>query len=103
MLENPRFPLHQLALRYGVRYVIAGHVHQMLHGDLDNVMYLSMPSSGGHLRNSGKYQDGWFFAYTVVAVRGSEVRFEIHELKAPYGEGRVTGPGDWGKAGLNRR
>ncbi len=100
MLENPRFPLHQLALRYGVRYVIAGHVHQMLHGDLDNVMYLSMPSSGGHLRNSGKYQDGWFFAYTMAEVRGSEVRFEIHELKPPYGEGRASEPKDWGKAGL---
>ncbi len=100
MLENPRFPLQQLALKYGVRYVIAGHVHQMLHGDLDGVMYLSMPSSGGHLRNSRRYEDGWFFAYTIVEVRGSEVRFAIHELKPPYGEGRVTEPKDWGNAGL---
>src|ERR1022692_817397 len=33
-LRNPNFALHQLARQYGVQYVIAGHVHQMLHFDL---------------------------------------------------------------------
>jgi len=97
---NPQFPFHQLAKRYGVRYVIAGHVHQMLHIDLDGVTYLSMPSSGGHLRNSKKYEDGWFFAETAVDVRGTDVSFRIQELKPPHGQGRVTTPKDWGKVGL---
>ena len=97
---NPQFPFHQLARRYGVRYVIAGHVHQMLHIDLDGVTYLSMPSSGGHLRNSKKYEDGWFFAETAVDVRGTDVSFRIQELKPPHGQGRVTTPKDWGKVGL---
>ena len=97
---NRQFPLHQLAKRYGVRYVIAGHVHQLLHIDLDGVTYLSMPSSGGQLRNSHKYEDGWFFASTLVDVGGKDAVFHIHELEPPLGQGRVTTPKDWGKTGL---
>jgi 3',5'-cyclic-AMP phosphodiesterase len=100
MLQNPNFPLHQLAKKYGVKYVIAGHLHQMLHMDLEGVTYLSMPSSGGHLRASGKYEDGWFFGYTLVDVAGEEIAFHIKELKPPNGQGRVTALKDWGKAGI---
>jgi Icc protein len=97
---NPQFPLHQLARRYGVRYVIAGHVHQLLHIDLEGVQYLSLPSSGGHLRGSKKYEDGWFFAYTLVDVRGQDASLQIRELKPPHGQGRITTPQEWGKLGL---
>jgi 3',5'-cyclic-AMP phosphodiesterase len=100
MLGNPQFPLHQAAKKYGVQSVIAGHVHQMLHVDLEGVTYLSMASSGGHLRASKKYEDGWFFGLTVVDVRGKEVNFQIKELAPPYGRARVTRPKDWGNAGL---
>jgi Icc protein len=100
MLGNREFPLHQAAKKYGVRYVIAGHVHQMLHIDLDGVTYLSVASSGGHLRASKKYEDGWFFGLTVVEVRGKEASFQIKELGPPYGRARVTTPKDWGNSGL---
>ncbi len=100
VFQNPHFKLHQLAKKYGVRYVIAGHLHQMLHIDLDGVAYLSMPSSGGHLRGSEKYEDGWFFGYTRVDVRGQDVSFKIQELGAPYGQGRATAITDWGIHGL---
>jgi len=103
VLGNPAFPLHQLALRYGVKYVIAGHIHQMLHFELDGVTYLSMASSGGHLRESKSYERGWFFQHTLAKVHGNSVNFEIKELTAPYGKGRVTVPNDWGAAGLIRR
>jgi predicted phosphodiesterase len=102
MLDNPRFPLQDLARKYAVHHVVAGHVHQMLHADLDGVTYVSAPSAGGHLRNSRKYEDGWFFAYTLVEVHGAVVHFEIHELSPPYGRGRVTELKDWGKAGLEK-
>jgi 3',5'-cyclic AMP phosphodiesterase CpdA len=98
ILRNGDFPLHRLFRQYGVRFVIAGHVHQMLHFELDGVTYLSMPSAGGHLRASGKYEDGWFFGYTMVDVRQNEVRFAIQELG-----GNVTSPADWGAAGLKGR
>jgi hypothetical protein len=32
-LQNPNFALHQLARRYGVQYVVAGHIHQTLRLD----------------------------------------------------------------------
>jgi hypothetical protein len=99
-LQNPNLALHQLARQYGVQYVIAGHVHQMLRLDFQGVTYISMPSSGGHLRASGKYADGWFFGHALVEVRGKDIDFQIEELKAPHGQGRVTKPVDWGMLGL---
>lgn len=100
---NRDFVLHRLARKYGVQYVIAGHVHQLLHIDLDGVTYLSMASSGGHLRASEKYEDGWLFAQTLVDVRGQAVSFQIEELKPPHGQGRVTSLKDWGMLGLSAK
>jgi 3',5'-cyclic AMP phosphodiesterase CpdA len=102
LFRNPNFPLHQIAKRYGVRYVIAGHVHQMLHFELDGITYLSVPSAGGHLRASKQYEDGWFFAHTLVETESTELQFRIEEAKAPTGQGRKTTPADWGAAGLVR-
>lgn len=101
-LKSPNFALHQLAKQYGVKYVIAGHVHQLMYADLEGVTYLAMPSAGGHLRNSGQYDDGWFFGHALVEVTGSEVRFQIEELKAPHGQGRVSKPEDWTLLGRQR-
>ncbi len=102
MLGNPAFPLHQLAIKYGVKYVIAGHIHQMLHFDVDGVTYLSMASSGGHLREDKSYEHGWFFGHSLAHVNGDQVTFQIKELQKPYGKGRITTPSDWGAAGLVR-
>ena len=102
-LGNPNFAIQQLAKKYGVHFVIAGHLHEMLHTDLEGVEYVSMASSGGHLRASKKYEDGWFFEHTRVDVDGSAVQFEIHELRPPYGQGRVSELRDWGVAGLSTK
>lgn len=99
-LQNPDFPLHRLARQFGVQYVIAGHVHQMLRFQLQGVTYLSMPSSGGHLRLSKAYQDGWFFGHARVTMNGAAIDFQLEELKPPLGQGRITKPADWGMAGL---
>jgi hypothetical protein len=99
VLGNPGFPLQQLAKRYGVKYVIAGHIHQMLRFEVEGVTYLSMPSAGGHLRLEKQYDKGWFFAHTLVSVAGNGVSFEIKEAAPPYGESRVSKPSDWGAAG----
>jgi predicted phosphodiesterase len=104
VMGNKDFAVERLARKYGVRFVIAGHLHEMLHTEVDGVEYVSMASSGGHLRASKKYEDGWFFEHTRVDVSGSDVHFEIHELRPPYGQGRVTELRDWGIAGLaNKR
>ncbi|HZQ54228.1 MAG TPA: metallophosphoesterase [Bryobacteraceae bacterium] len=102
VLLNPNFPLHRLAKRYGVQYVIAGHIHQMLRFDLDGVTYVSMASSGGHLRASKRYDQGWFFQHTLATVHGTEVNFAIKELEPPFGQARVSELADWGPAGLSR-
>lgn len=94
------FRLQKIAKKFGARYVIAGHLHEMLHMQVEGIDYISMASAGGHLRASAKYEDGWFFGYAVVGVRARETTFEIHELGAPYGQGRTTKLGNWGPAGL---
>jgi hypothetical protein len=94
-LGSTNSPLHQLAKRYGVCCVVAGHVHQLIHAELQGVTYLSLPSAGGHLRLSGKYEDGWFFGWTGVEVRGREVVFQVHAL-----DGATTPLSAWGRAGL---
>lgn len=99
-LRNPEFPLHRLARRYNVQYVIAGHVHQLLHLELEGVSYLSMPSTGGRLRASAEYRDGWFFGYALVEVDGTRVDFRFQELRPPHGQGRTTPLASWGMLGL---
>jgi hypothetical protein len=102
-LQNPNFALHQLARRYGVQYVVAGHVHQMVRLELEGVTYVSMASSGGHLRLSGVYEDGWFFGHALVEVHAKSMDFQIREAGPPRGEGRITKLTDWGMAGLVKR
>lgn len=102
-LGNRDFALHQIARRYGVQYVIAGHIHQMLRLELDGITYISMPSAGGHLRASAEYAKGWFFGHALVTVRGSAADFRIEELQPPHGMGRVTKLGDWGMLGLEEQ
>jgi predicted phosphodiesterase len=99
-LRNPNFALHHLARRYGVRYVVAGHVHQLLRLELEGVTYVSMPSSGGQLRLSELYQDGWFFGHALVEVHANSFDFQIRETGPPRGQGRRTKLTDWGMAGL---
>jgi hypothetical protein len=100
LLQNPDFPLHRLAKRWGVQYVIAGHLHQMLHFDLGGVTYLSMASSGGHLRDTKEYDKGWFFQHTLVTVADGTAAFAIKETGPPSGHSRMSGLRDWGVAGL---
>ncbi|MBZ5582428.1 MAG: metallophosphoesterase [Acidobacteriia bacterium] len=103
-LRNPDFPLHQLARRYGVRYVIAGHIHQMLRFELEGVTYISMPSAGGQLRAGEEYEKGWFFGHALAQVKRKDLSaFEIHEARPPHGRGRTTSLSDWGMLGLEPR
>ena len=87
LLRNPDFPLHKIAKKYGVQYVVAGHVHQLLHYSLEGIEYISLPSAGGHLRASAKFEDGWFFGHTVVDVvrdgSGFRTTLTLHPLDRP--------------------
>ncbi len=102
VLGNPDFSLQRLAKRYGVTYIIAGHLHEMLHFEIQGVTYVSMASSGGRLRATRRYEDGWFFQHTVVTVHGNTADFDIKELNPPFGHSRETKLENWGSAGLAR-
>jgi hypothetical protein len=99
MMNSPNFELHRIAKRFGVQYVIAGHVHGMFQGTLDGVTYISAPSAGGNLRASMKYEDGWFYGFTQFDVTPAGVSVRIQELGAPYGKGRSSALTEWGKGG----
>ncbi len=100
-MQSPDAPMQRLARRYGVQYVIAGHIHQMLRFTVQRTTYISMPSAGGHLRATEKYEDGWFFGHALVEVNGPEVRLRIEETGPPHGKGRVTDAAAWSATGLS--
>ena len=102
VLKSQDSVYQKLAKQYGVQFFIAGHIHQMLRFNIAGVTYLSLPSAGGHLRASKRYEDGWFFAHTLVTVSGREIKMKIEETGAPVGQSRVTSPAEWGAAGLLR-
>jgi 3',5'-cyclic AMP phosphodiesterase CpdA len=98
MIDGGEFPLQQVAKKYGVKYVIAGHVHALLHSTVDGIEYVSMPSAGGHLRASSKYEDGWFFGYGWVEVADGKSSFKIRAVDGT--NVRETTLEDWGMTGL---
>lgn len=97
-MRNPDFPLHRLVKQFGVQYVVAGHIHQMLRFELGGVTYVSLPSAGGHLRLTGAYQDGWFFGYSFIHAEGTNLDWEIHST-----DGRASRLADWGMTGLVKK
>lgn len=100
MMNSPNFELHRIAKRFGVQYVIAGHVHGMMQAELDGVTYISVPSAGGNLRASKKYEDGWFYGYMPVDVSPAGVKIAVREIGEPFGKSRSNTLSDWGKTGL---
>jgi Icc protein len=95
---SPDFELHRIAKRYGVQYVIAGHIHKLAHNKVDGIEYISMQSAGGHLRDTGKYEDGWFFGYDAVEASAKGATVQVKQLDGPS-----TSLSEWGIAGLIRR
>lgn len=91
---SPDFPLHRIAKKYGVKYVIAGHIHKLAHAEIEGISYLSMPSAGGHLRDTGQYEDGWFFGYALADDTGLTLK-PLDAAPTPLSA--------WGIAGLIRR
>jgi hypothetical protein len=97
VIGNPDFELQHIAKKYGVRFIVAGHVHKLAHAEIEGVTYISMQSAGGHLRDSARYEDGWFFGYDVIEADAHGAAIQIKEMG-----GRTTNLSDWGVAGLIR-
>ena len=96
--QSGDFPLHRLARKYGVRYVISGHGHQFVRGVQDGIVYLEVGSSGGHLRGT-EFSQGWFFHHVYARVKGSKIDMTVKEIDGPLGKGRMFKADDWGAGG----
>lgn len=96
--QSGAFPLHKLAVKYGVDCVISGHGHQFVRMVRDGVVYMEVGSSGGHFRGDS-FAQGWFFQHVWATVKGPKVRFTVKELDAPAGKGRMFDAEDWGDNG----
>lgn len=84
VLGSGEFPLHRLARRYGVNYVVSGHGHQLLRMARDGVTYLEVGSSGARItrgtdRGEG-FAQGWFYQHVWVTVKGAAARLQVKEL-----------------------
>jgi 3',5'-cyclic-AMP phosphodiesterase len=100
MLDSPNFELHRIAKRFGVQYIVAGHVHGMMQSKLDGITYISLPSAGGNLRSTKRYEDGWFYGFLPVDVTPAGVTIRVQELAAPFGQGRTSPLAEWNKTRL---
>ena len=97
------FPLHQVARKYGVEYVISGHAHQLIRLVRDGVAYLAVGSSGGSLRGptvrGHGFKEGLFYHHVWVTVKGSKAFFTVKELDGAKGAGRMFRLEDWEQKG----
>lgn len=93
------FPFHKVMKKYGVGFVLSGHVHQFVRLTQDGVVYMEAGSSGGKLKGQG-FEKGWFYGQTFARVKGSNVEMTVRELGPPFGEGRKFNAADWGENGL---
>lgn len=92
------FPLHQLAKKYGVSYVISGHGHQFVRLTRDGIVYMEVGSSGGKMKGT-EFTAGWFYHHVWGHVKGSKVELSVKELDGPAGKGRMFKAEDWGDSG----
>jgi hypothetical protein len=97
-LGSGEFPLHQIAKKYGVSYVISGHGHQFVRMIRDGIVYMEVGSSGGRMKAS-EFAQGWFYHHVWGRVKGSKVELSVKELDGPAGKGRMFKSEDWDQNG----
>ena len=87
--QNTSFPLHQLARKYGVEFVISGHVHQFDRSELEGVQYIMVGSSGGSLTHgkgalsAASGQEGLYYGYAWVHVDGHNAKLDFQRVEPP--------------------
>jgi 3',5'-cyclic AMP phosphodiesterase CpdA len=104
-LQNAAFPFHQLVRKYGVSYVVSAHVHQFSRMERDGIVYMMAGSSGGRLRGHDpvkEFNQGWFYQWLRVNVKGSAIEVIVKELDPPFGQGHAIRGEEWGENGLAR-
>jgi predicted phosphodiesterase len=107
IFKNREFPFHQIAKKYGVAYVICGHMHQFMRMEQDGVVYMVVGSSGASMKrglNAGQgFEQGWFYHHVQMQVKGSTVQATVKEVDRDGVKGRVFKADDWDKVKLAAR
>ena len=102
-MRNGDFPLHQMAKKYGVDYIVSGHGHQFMRMELDGITYLEVGSSGANLRGVFQRGEGFaqgrFYHHVWARAKGSQVSITVKEIDGPHGEGRMFRAEDWDTKG----
>lgn len=99
MFKNREFPLHQIAKKYAVSYVICGHMHQFMRMEQEGVVYMVVGSSGASMKrgqNAGQgFQEGWFYHHVRMKVKGPAVQATIKEVDSDAAIGRTFNADHW--------
>lgn len=89
--QNGDFPLHRLVKKYGVQFVVSGHVHEFDRSEYDGVQYVMVGSSGGSLDHGSGHTlglGGSYFGYAWVHVDGATATLEFRKVAAQSGLGK---------------
>lgn len=101
--QGAELPLHQIAKKYGVGYVISGHGHRFVRMVRDGIVYMEVGSSGGTMKGklvSGEgFAQGCFYHFVWTRVEGGKVSFSVKEIGGAQGQGRMFRAEDWDENG----
>ncbi len=102
-LGASNFPLHQLALKYGVTHIVSGHGHQFLRMTRDGVSYIEVGSSGAHMTAAMElghgFKQGRFYHHIWARVKGGKVELTVKEIDGAGGAGRMFDAAQWDEGG----
>jgi 3',5'-cyclic AMP phosphodiesterase CpdA len=97
------FPLHKIAKKHGVEYIVSGHGHEFVRIVRDGIAYMEVGSSGGNMRGKlrvGKgFRDGAFYHHVWAHVKGNKIHFTVKEIGGSMGQGRMFRAEDWDENG----
>lgn len=102
-LGSSDFPLHKVALKYGVQHIISGHGHQFVRMVRDGIAYMEVGSSGGNMTAALKlghgFKEGRFYHHVWGRVKGSKVDMTVKEIDGIKGAGRMFKAEQWDETG----
>ena len=102
-LGASNFPLHQLALKYGVTHIFSGHGHQFLRMTREGISYIEVGSSGAHMTAAMElghgFKEGRFYHHVWARVKGAKVELTVKEIDGAGGAGRMFDAAQWDESG----
>jgi len=87
--ENRTDTLVQIFEKYGVDVVYTGHHHEYSYLNRNNIEYINVGSSGGHMSTNDPAR-GNFFQYLMVTVRGNQRRIAVLKKESALPSNVVT-------------